>query len=185
MLIGLGHRKQSGKDTIAEYLVTKYGFRRLAFADLLKVLCGNVFGFSHAQLYGDQHTKEANDPRFGFSPRHAMQTLGEGMRTMFGPDVWLHAIASSLGDPRFPHTVLSDVRYPNEANMLRRRGAILVRVDRPTEATHDAHSSEHSMDTYDYDTVLRNDHDIPKLYSAVDSLLAYYGYDTKEPRDQR
>lgn len=33
MLIGLGYRARSGKDTVADYMVKNYRFIRLGFAD--------------------------------------------------------------------------------------------------------------------------------------------------------
>lgn len=39
MIIGLGYKKQSGKDTVADYLVSHHGFVKKSFATPLKQLC--------------------------------------------------------------------------------------------------------------------------------------------------
>ena len=55
IVIGLGYIARSGKDTIADYLVREYSFKKLSFAWALKEGIGRkVFGFSDDQLYGDK-----------------------------------------------------------------------------------------------------------------------------------
>lgn len=74
ILIGLVAPKQSGKDTIADYLCMKYSFKKYNFADPLKEGIGKIFGFTNEQLYGDD--KEVIDPFWGVSPREVLQKVG-------------------------------------------------------------------------------------------------------------
>ena len=53
MIIGLGFKARSGKDCVADYLVGKYGFQKLSFADSLKGACKEIFHLSDEQLYGN------------------------------------------------------------------------------------------------------------------------------------
>jgi len=62
MIIGFAGKKRSGKDTIANYLVNKYNFRRYAFGGPVKEVCRILFGFDDEQLYGDR--KEELDGYF-------------------------------------------------------------------------------------------------------------------------
>jgi len=39
LIIAVSGKMQHGKDTVGEYLIAKYGFRRLSFADKLKKIC--------------------------------------------------------------------------------------------------------------------------------------------------
>lgn len=50
MIIGLSGLKRSGKDTIADYLVAKYGFIRFAFADAIYAEVSQAFGVPEDKL---------------------------------------------------------------------------------------------------------------------------------------
>ncbi len=155
-----------------------------------------MFGFTQQQCYGTDLDKETVDPRWGFSPRYAMQTLGERMRNIFGDDIWIKsAEATILGtkiDSSMPTgeieiatdgvtyhgVVVTDVRYPNEAAMIRRNGGIVVRIDRPSLGPlTDTHPSETSMEGFEYDEVILNDGTIQDLHDKVRKLFIEYGTD--------
>ena len=51
-IIGVTGKKFNGKDTLGNYL-SKYNYKRMAFADPLKEVIKNVFNFNDAQLYGE------------------------------------------------------------------------------------------------------------------------------------
>ena len=58
-LVALSGWKGSGKDTLANYLVKKYGFKRLAFADKLKDMASQEYGIPREHF---------DDPRFKEKP---------------------------------------------------------------------------------------------------------------------
>ncbi len=64
MLIGLAGPAGSGKDTIADHLVAKHGFVKMALADLLKRVARDVFAFSNEQLWGPSELRNAPDKRY-------------------------------------------------------------------------------------------------------------------------
>lgn len=64
MIIGLAGPAGSGKDTIADYLVSKRGFVKMANADLLKRVAQSVFGFTDDQLWGPSELRNAPDKRY-------------------------------------------------------------------------------------------------------------------------
>jgi cytidylate kinase len=39
MIVGISGKMQHGKDTVGEYLITNYGFKRLSFGDKVKEIC--------------------------------------------------------------------------------------------------------------------------------------------------
>jgi hypothetical protein len=57
MIIALGGKKRSGKDTVANILVKKCGYHRVAFADPLKELCSRVFTIP-MRFFEDDDLKE-------------------------------------------------------------------------------------------------------------------------------
>jgi len=193
-IVGFGYRKGVGKDFCTDYLVRKYGFRRISFADPLKHALEAIFGFSHEQLYGDQ--KEAIDPHWNFSTRWAMQRVGtETMREFFGAlcvqagfwpsdeinNIWVKAAVRYLRKLREEGVDLvafSDVRFLNEFQVLRKEGAALVKIIRPPELlddpTQSTHASEAELDDLpdmEWDLVLRNIGD--DYIEVLDSLMTH------------
>ncbi|UVK59041.1 deoxynucleoside monophosphate kinase [Microbacterium phage Cen1621] len=133
--------------------------------------------------------------------RRIMQTTGtEGMRQTLGQkyglekllkgvspwvamaelriDEALSHVKVSPGKPeRFVYKRLlafNDVRFPNEADLIRRKGGILIRVIRPGLPTDDAHESETALDHYATDYELVNDGSIAELHSAVAAIVEGY-----------
>ena len=68
--------------------------------------------------------------------------------------------------------VLTDVRYPNEAELVKRAGGIMLRVERET-GLKDAHSSENLLDDFEgFDYRLTNDGTIRELKKKVERIVA-------------
>jgi len=65
-LVGINGKAGSGKDTVAEQLVSQFGFQQIALADPIKQYAYKVFGFTKEQLWGPSHMRDAPDPRFAF-----------------------------------------------------------------------------------------------------------------------
>jgi len=66
----------------------------------------------------------------------------------------------------------TDVRFPNEADLIRKHGGIVVRVARPALApSSDVHTSETAMDNYDVDATILNDGTPRGLELAVTELV--------------
>lgn len=165
MLIGLCGRAGTGKTEAAEYLVASHRFEQAAFADALKDLLALHFealGIDYAHLH-EQRLKNVPLPGLDFEPgvegvtaRYLMQTLGDWGRAI-DPDWWVHALAHRVGlqmemgparqpAPVHDRIVISDVRYPNEADWLISRGGVLIRLHRDQAEPVREHSSESHID---------------------------------------
>jgi hypothetical protein len=172
-LFGLTGAAGCGKDTIAQVMIglDEYEFTRVAFADPLKDVM-RVLGIDG----NDRSIKELpHDILCGKSPRYAMQTLGtEWGRDLIGPDIWVRcakrkielAMASGID------VVVTDVRFDEEADMVRSMGGCIVHVVRPGIAAVAHHRSEIPV-TVDSrrDLGLCNDGDIDALLGKVSALL--------------
>ena len=120
MIVGIFGKKGHGKDTIADYLVQKYKFHKLTYAEPIKKICKDIFSFSHEQL--TNHTlKETVDPRWKKSPREIMQLIGTDLfRKTFSDDIWVDILREkakvllSQGE----NIVVSDIRHSNELEVL-------------------------------------------------------------------
>lgn len=118
----------SGKDTAAAAL-KPLGYTLLKFADPLKDLVCNVYGFTREQLE-DQEFKSTPHPNLGGqTPRHALQWLGtEGFRSVY-ENTWVDYTLREI--QKYPYVVISDCRFPNEALAIQQAGGIVAYINRP------------------------------------------------------
>lgn len=141
MIIGLLGFIGSGKGTVADILVSK-GFKKESFADPVKDAVAAIFGWDRALLEGDTNEsrefREAPDKfwsdKFGRSvtPRHMLQIMGtEAGRDTFHQDLWIYSLEQRIKSNE--HTVIADVRFPNECDAIRNLGGFIVRVARGPE----------------------------------------------------
>jgi hypothetical protein len=141
MIIGICGFIGSGKDTAANYLVGWHGFRRDSFAGALKDAVATVFGWDRELLEGltpeARQWREQVDPwwanRLGMpklTPRWVLQYWGtEVCRQGFHDDIWIAALENRLRQ-RTGHTVISDVRFPNEVTAIRNAGGGIIWIQR-------------------------------------------------------
>lgn len=176
MIVGLGFKARSGKDTVGDYLVGEYGFTKIAFADALKEGCMAMFGLTYEQCYGS--TKEVVDSFWGVTPRFILQKVGtECMRQQFDPDIWVKAVHKRVS--RGGKWVVTDCRFPNEAAAIKEWGGLVVRLDRPEAGASGGiaqHPSEVAMEAYsEWDYIISNEgQSLNKLYSKVDEFVKWY-----------
>jgi hypothetical protein len=144
MIIGICGLIGSGKDTIADYLQNIHQFRRESFAHTLKDAVSSVFGWDRELLEGrtreSREWREQVDPwwaeRLGIpnlTPRWVLQFWGtEVARKSFHDDIWIASLENKL---RKTHddVVISDCRFPNEIQAIKRAGGIVIRVVRGPE----------------------------------------------------
>lgn len=64
MIVGISGLAGSGKDTLADILVREHRFVKVSFADPLKRICADIFGFSYDQLWGPSASRNAPDERY-------------------------------------------------------------------------------------------------------------------------
>ena len=170
MIFGITGQKGSGKDTLGSFLVSEYGYSLTWFAEPLKEALRHGLRMSQEQLYGHQDVKEAIDPRYGVSPRHAMQTLGtEWGRKLIHPDVWVNSCmdkALSGGD-----WVIPDVRFRNEARAIQKHGGYVIEVIRETTYAEDSHASETSFNRFTPDMTVYNNGSVQDLMEWAKEVL--------------
>lgn len=135
MLIGIAGCKGVGKTTLVNKLACDFPIRRLSFAEPLKQMLIDNFGFTHEQLYNPEQ-KELFNEFWNMTNRQAMERFGNGMRNEFDSNVWiklaeikLHKIQGMLTNSNLPlNIVYDDVRFDNEAKMIRSHGGLIINV---------------------------------------------------------
>jgi hypothetical protein len=176
-LIGLAGRAGSGKDTAGEYLAKNYMMEHTFFAKPIKEGCRVMFGLTDEQLYGSQ--KETVIPEYGCSPRQIMQWAGtEFGRNLVHPDIWLmrvrhvwDAIQATADETFHGGLVVTDVRFENEAALIRELGGTVVHVVRDRTPDVADHSSEAGIEFKLGDIRCDNTGTKHELYAALDTIV--------------
>lgn len=176
ILIGMTGKARSGKDTVGEYLARHYRFQTTAFAKPIKDGCKAMFGLTDEHLYGD--LKEIVIPEYGCSPRQIMQRCGtEFGRQMVHPEIWLmqverqwQAMQANAAETFGSGLVVTDVRFENEAAMIRFLGGVIVHVDRPDVEQIAEHSSEAGVEVSWQDLCVNNNGDLTDLHMCIDTM---------------
>jgi hypothetical protein len=184
-LIGMIGRRRSGKDSVAETLVSEFGYARVAFADPLKEAALTVDpivgvrvtdAIPHALRLStvvDEIGWEAAKDSYPTEARGtALQRLGDAVRNL-DADFWVRAAMSRVTASDAP-VIVTDCRFPNEAEAIRLAGGIIVRVVRPGAVADpgvDSHPSETALDDYPEDFYVDNSGTLDELAADVRELL--------------
>lgn len=176
MLIGFAGPAGSGKTTAARMVAGRFGM--FSFAAPLKRGVREIFGFTTEQLY-TLEGKQAIDPIWGISPREALQFLGTDCLRERWPDFWIRRMGHALDcvtDVADEIIAIDDCRFPNELQMVRDRGGIIVHIiGRKASLTpeQEAHASEQSLDVMVGDHTLDNSGDLDDLKRKLHRLISY------------
>ncbi|SCU73529.1 putative deoxynucleotide monophosphate kinase [Cupriavidus necator] len=170
MLIGLTGRAGSGKDTAAAYLAEAHRFMPLAFATPIRHMLQAGLGLT------DEHftpaAKNVAIDWLGRSPRQLMQTLGtEWGRTHIGSTVWVDVAERELDSLSGLDVVFTDVRFENEAAMIRNRGGIIIRLVRAAAQPVHSHVSEAGIKLLEFDREIHNNGTLFELYDRLDAVV--------------
>lgn len=150
MIVGVAGFIGSGKDTIADYLITFKGFKRMSYAGPLKDAVASIFGWDRELLEGttkySREWRDTVDPWWSerlqlpnLTPRWVLQQWGtEVGRRAFHDDIWIASIENQLRTVK-DDIVISDCRFPNELKSIKRAGGVTIRVSRgPNPEWYDA-----------------------------------------------
>ena len=169
---------RSGKDTVAELLCLNYGYKRVSFADPMRqalyVLSPKIDNIVRLSEYVDDYGWDV--AKQNQEVRRLLQVFGtEVGRKMFGLDFWIDIALKDLsGDTQ---VVISDVRFPNEADAIAKLGGSVWRINRKNHSAVNGHASEHAMDNYMFNHVIYNDGTLDDLSDEVFMLAKHLGLD--------
>jgi hypothetical protein len=174
VIIGLTGYAQSGKDTVANILVEKYGYQRVAFADPIRALL-----YETNPMLKEGYRVQGLVDVYGWDKvkvdypeaRRLLQDLGVGARKVFGDDFW---IKQALKNVDYGNYVITDVRFRNEATAIWSMPGTIWRVIRPGVTAVNAHVSETQMDDYPVDQTFVNSGTINDLNLLITTRMQGY-----------
>ena len=137
------------------------------------------------------------------TPRFLMQYVGTDLlRNQLHPEIWVNSLMSEykpysipikdLGIGKgfewgeaYPNFIITDTRFPNELEAVKKRGGITIRVNRPCNicggsgyhkmscpvSKSGEHYSEIALDSAAFDFVINNNKDIEHLVKEVKKIL--------------
>ena len=189
MIIGLCGSQGSGKDTVANILVSDYGFIKLTFASTLKDIVAILFSWPRDLLEGlteesriwretvdDFWSEKLSIPNF--TPRKALQMIGTDLfRIHFNNDIWTNILGKKISivlknNPNM-NIVISDCRFTNEFSLIKQfPDSHIITIIREKKSINNLiHSSETEWVNYNFDAFLQNDNSIDELKISLKVLL--------------
>jgi len=197
-IIAICGAKRSGKDVLAEHLVNKYNYERVAFANPLKVAVKNLFNFDDDQvgIGKDEGTdrKDIVDERWGITPRAALQFFGTeimqekiqellpNMKRNFFANTLKNYIENAENSENDKRYVISDLRFIHEHEMLLNMPNIsindimVIRVIRPSEnraKEQEPHISELEYVDIPYDIIMINNGTIDDYIRRFEQIISF------------
>jgi len=155
--IAFSGKMQVGKTTSADYLVRRYGFVKLSFAEKLKEIAHDLFP---EQFEIDE------------KPRKLLQDLGMKMREI-DEDVWARYVIRKVESlPKENNGAIDDLRFLNEYEAVKNAGFFVVRIVRDVHPSPlSNHQRETEVEKMPFDWVIYNTSTFERLYDALDRVL--------------
>ncbi len=157
-LIGFGHQMRVGKDTAGNILVKELGFKRFAYADVVREYAYSInplvllsatdydlldttdFRLDSVEIMHRSHTPQHlskvvdalgwEQAKTIQSVRTLLQDLGQQGRVVIGENVWVNALFQRIDASDAERVVITDVRHNNEAARIREAGGVTVHIRR-------------------------------------------------------
>lgn len=116
--------------------------------------------------------------------RQFLQEIGtDGLRNGLHVNTWVNALFADYKEDYigtgsegediydYPNWVITDTRFENEAQAIKDKGGIIIRVNRPGIEAINAHPSETGLDNWNFDHIITNDGTLGTLTMRVHNVL--------------
>jgi hypothetical protein len=191
ILIGLVGVERCGKDTIADYLVDQYGFKKYSLASPIRDIGKIMFGWTDDKLSGPN--KDIIDPEYNIKPRDFFKWIGteicqyeiynkfpELKESLPPRTIWANMMAKFINDNiASGPIVVTDIRFKHEADIFQNKlGGLLIYVNR------DEKESLEQLAKYDLtylikyrlDHMFDNNNDLETTYLKINELVEMLWY---------
>jgi hypothetical protein len=193
MIIGISGYSGSGKDLVGtiiqEISLNKWHIKK--WAGKLKTIASILTGIPVENFEDQEFKKTLLGPEWGtvkdiplngvpvfadiqfnslMSVRDFLQKLGtDAIRDNLHENTWVNATLADYTNES--NWIITDTRFPNEAEAIKKAGGIVIRINRPGVQPINPHPSETSLDDWEFDAVINNDGDVSDIVHKVGLLL--------------
>ena len=131
-LIALTGSAGSGKTTASQLLIDSFGYKRMSFADPLKQIAKESFGW---------------DGQKDYRGRRLLQVLGTDAGRAYNPEIWIDKMRSLILSydmeqgryMAYTNIVIDDIRFNNEANLVHEFGGKVILLEGASYYTDPSH----------------------------------------------
>ena len=167
----------SGKDTVADYLVSMKNYRKFSFADSLKEFTANKYGFLKSLCYTHAGKKMPYTyPNGDVTTVRDLLIKEGGEQRALNENVWIEYVINSILKETLEDSkiVISDFRYPNEYLQIKKQfdDTTTIRITREDAGITDI-ESEHLLDNFSFDKYINNDGSYEELYYGLQYLYGF------------
>jgi adenylate kinase family enzyme len=181
-IICLAGYKGSGKDTVANYISTKYNYQHKKIATPLKNALKLLFDLSDSDL---EENKEKNNEMWDITPRTLMKWLGtdvfqfkiQELFPTIGKTFWIKKFINTL---RSTHNitgeeliVVSDLRFIHEYTELIKvfPNMIVIKINNNNVIKDETHASETEYNSIKENYLIDNSGNLCELYEKIDHII--------------
>ncbi len=179
-IIGLGHKREVGKDLTGtlmfkELTVSKPDLKilKLGFADPIYEIAHKMYAWAGMQtkMYYDEHKeqKETELLKIGLTARKILIDVGMKFREIY-PKTWLDYTLTRQTDI----LIITDVRFPNEAQRIKDLGGIVINVIRDVPQVDDPNDPDNQLNGWAFDGILMNTGTKKELNQYILEMLNVY-----------
>jgi hypothetical protein len=163
------------------------GWEVKKWAGKLKTIASMFTGIPVEKFEDQDFKKTMLGSEWNMSVRDFLQKLGtDAIRDGLHTNAWVNALMSDytptqvqwsdgpLGgyeDGPMPNWIITDTRFPNEAQAIKDVGGLVIRVDRPGIKPINNHPSEIGLDGWKFDYKIANVSDLKALTGTVEMIL--------------
>lgn len=171
--------KRSGKDTLANYIASRYGYEHIKVADRLKTVVKFLFNLHDNDV--TTNLKDHVNSTWGVKPRELMDFVGthvfqheiQKILPKCGRTFWIDGLLRDV-DLENKHYVISDLRFVHEVQRLHDLKPFIVKIKRQG-CDAEAYESEKECENLEPTTTIINNGSVEDLYRMYDeSYQKYY-----------
>lgn len=152
-ILAVHGKAQSGKGTTVSKVIEIYKSHgktgvEVNFADKLKDVVSDLFRIPR-ELMETTEGKKTHIEQFDLTVREILQKFGTDLARTIYEDIWVWNLQQTINDLRDSVDIIcvSDMRFPNEYEIMKNEGACLLKTIRPNFVIEQhSHASETALD---------------------------------------
>lgn len=165
----------SGKDTIGNYLVKNYDFKKYAFADILKKRFCLLYNIPLYLLYTQKGKKKImNINGVNLSLREHLIIYAQHQRSL-NPNIWVDLILKQINFNKHKKICITDWRQENELEILKfnLKSSYNISTIRVINDNIKPQFTDNFLDDFNTDYTFFNNSSLDNLFQQIDKNIAF------------